>query len=85
MNFELSKRTKRHPLSKPQIEVLTKLSRDGACATAISTWGRYVCGTATAALERRGFVRLMGYRDGALYQITEAGRLALERAIRGAR
>jgi glutamate synthase domain-containing protein 1 len=86
MNFELAKRTKRHPLSKPQIEVLQKLAERGACATAKTTWGVYVCGTATAALERRRLVKATsqtwdGHETGEReYEITPEGREALAKA-----
>lgn len=83
---QLTPRTKRHPLSPPQIMVLRKLAEVGACATAGATWGVYVSGTAAAALHRRGFVKVKpqlwdGVATGSIeYEITGAGRIALERA-----
>lgn len=83
---QLTPRTKRHPLSPPQIMVLRKLAEVGACATGSGTWGTYVSGTAAAALHRRGFVKVKpqtwaGVETGAIeYEITAAGRIALEHA-----
>lgn len=85
---ELAKRTKRPPLSKPQIEVLRKLDAEGPRATSKSTWGAYVCGTATAALERRGYVKAWPVKWGGVdtgereYGITNAGRAALRYRLR---
>lgn len=80
MMWQLAKRTKRHPLTKVQIEVLRKLIGRGACSTARSTWGVYVCGTAIAALERRGLVKMKTVKWNGTetsdyeYEITDAGR-----------
>ncbi len=35
-------------LSKPALDVLRKLDREGACPTTTSTMGRYVAGTVVA-------------------------------------
>lgn len=83
---QIAERTKRHPLSKVQLAVLRKLDAEGPRQTAISTWGVYVCGTATAALCRRGLVRAQGIRWGSAiiegvpeYVITKEGRRVLAR------
>ena len=80
MNFELAKRTKRHPLSKPQIDVLRALSDGRIRVSAGVTRGDYVTGTAAAALERRGLVRAVSVAgELAGYQITKAGLEVFER------
>lgn len=66
-------------LTKPQLEVLDKLDREGACPTTTSTMGRYVNGTTVAALERRGLVRAISATAGCperMYGITNEGRKA---------
>lgn len=86
MNFQLAKRTKRHPLSKPQLEVLQKLAERGSCPTSSRTAGVFVSGTAAAALERRGLVyaSMDGEHGwlGRTFKLTDAGRKVLARAQR---
>jgi hypothetical protein len=78
----LATRTLRHPLSRAQLDVLAKLELEGPCPTSTSTMGRYVAGTATAALERRGLVKMRGEDFGGdgewTFEITDAGKRALD-------
>lgn len=91
MNFELAKRTLRHPLSKAQVDVLRKLRDVGPCKTSKATVGVYVAGTAAAALARRGLVKAQGItwnghdiEGSAEYVITHTGRTALRLIEEGA-
>jgi hypothetical protein len=52
-------------LTKPQLEVLRKLDRDGVCQTTTSTYGVYVAGTVAAALVRRGLGKRIDPSHGA--------------------
>lgn len=85
--FPLATRTKRHPLSKPQLEALRVLADCRIRLSAGVTRGDYVTGTAAAALERRGLVKrvdvpgMPGERLG--YQITTEGLKALDVATPG--
>lgn len=84
MNFELATRTKRHPLSKPQLEVLRALADCRIRVSAGVTRGDYVTGTAAAALERRGLVKRVEVAgELAGYQITTEGLKALDVATPG--
>lgn len=69
--------------SKPALEVLRKLDREGACPTTTITTGRYVAGSVVAGLERRGLVKAIAPTAGCperMYGITNMGRQVLREA-----